>query len=58
MKQRPVADIAIVKTVNNPKAGVNEDVTFTLIATNNGPMDAAGVEVVDLLPPGVDLCGG
>ena len=49
----PAADIAIVKTVDNPKAGVGEDVTFTIVATNNGPSDATGVLVVDLLPEGL-----
>ena len=47
------ADIAVVKTVDNPEAGIGEDVTFTIVATNNGPGDATGVVLLDLLPTGL-----
>ncbi len=48
----PVTDLSITKTsnVNNPNVGTN--VTFTLVATNNGPSAATGVTVLDHLPSG------
>jgi uncharacterized repeat protein (TIGR01451 family) len=47
------ADIAVVKTVNNPSPLVGTNVTFTVTATNNGPSAATGVVVTDLLPAGL-----
>ncbi len=47
-----VADLQVVKTVNNPAPGTGTNVVFTLVASNNGPNDAVGVQVVDLLPAG------
>ncbi|HEV2028613.1 MAG TPA: sortase [Candidatus Dormibacteraeota bacterium] len=47
------ADIAITKTVDNPTPNQNTNVTFTVIATNNGPSGATGVVVTDLLPAGL-----
>ena len=49
------ADIAITKVVDNPAPNVGSDVTFTVVATNNGPSNATGVAVTDLLPPGLTL---
>ncbi len=51
----PVAssDIAITKSVNNPSPGISTNVIFTISATNNGPSDATGVQVNDLLPAGL-----
>ena len=46
------ADLAIVKTVDNATPSVGSNVTFTLTVTNNGPNDAAGAQVSDLLPAG------
>lgn len=45
------ADIAVYKTAN--EAGpfsVGDLVSFTVIATNNGPNDASGVELTDMWP--------
>ncbi len=50
--QNSQTDLAITKTVNTPAPNVGSDVTFTLTATNNGPSDATGVLVNDLLPSG------
>ncbi|MEA2681695.1 MAG: hypothetical protein QOK05_23, partial [Chloroflexota bacterium] len=47
------ADIAITKTVSAPNANVATNVTFTITATNNGPSNATGVQVGDLLPAGL-----
>lgn len=49
---KPVADLAITKTVNiaNPKIG--DDVEFTIVISNAGPSTATGVTVNDLLPDG------
>ena len=45
------ADIAVTKTVDNATPYVNTTaVTFTITAHNNGPSDATGVEVTDVLP--------
>jgi uncharacterized repeat protein (TIGR01451 family) len=41
----PVADLALVMEVNNLNPGVDEEVVFTLTATNNGPEQAAEVHV-------------
>jgi uncharacterized repeat protein (TIGR01451 family)/fimbrial isopeptide formation D2 family protein len=62
----PSADLAITKT---GPAQVNADgsITWTLVATNNGPSTASGVTVDDTMPAGVTLtssspsqgsCGG
>src|SRR6202165_1266069 len=47
------ADIAITKTVDNSTPNQNTNVTFTVTATNNGPSNATGVVVMDLLPGGL-----
>jgi LPXTG-site transpeptidase (sortase) family protein len=47
------ADIAITKTVSNAAPALGSNVTFTITATNNGPSDATGVVVTDLLPAGL-----
>lgn len=47
-----VADISLVKTVNNATPNVGENVTYTITATNGGPNDATNVTVGDTLPTG------
>jgi LPXTG-site transpeptidase (sortase) family protein len=49
------ADIAITKTVDNPIPNLNANVTFTITATDNGPSNATGVQVTDLLPAGLSF---
>ncbi|MBB6236584.1 putative repeat protein (TIGR01451 family), partial [Pedobacter sp. AK013] len=45
-------DLQITKTVNKTNPTVGENVTFTITATNNGPSNATGVQVNDLLKSG------
>ncbi|WP_417353669.1 gliding motility-associated C-terminal domain-containing protein [Flavobacterium alkalisoli] len=46
------ADLSITKTVNHPTPLVGSGVVFTITVTNDGPQDATGVQVTDLLPSG------
>jgi uncharacterized repeat protein (TIGR01451 family) len=52
---KPVADLAITKSVNitNPKIG--DEVEFTIVVSNAGPSTATGVIVTDLLPDGFSV---
>lgn len=47
------SDLAVTKVVNNSTPFVGDNVTFTIAATNNGPLNATGVVVNDLLPSGL-----
>jgi uncharacterized repeat protein (TIGR01451 family) len=49
------ADLAITKVVDDASPDVGSQVTFTITVTNNGPLDATGVEVLDALPGGYSL---
>ncbi len=49
------ADIALAKSVDNASPGIGMNVIFTVTATNNGPSDATGVQVNDLLPVGLSF---
>ncbi|MDD2797035.1 MAG: gliding motility-associated C-terminal domain-containing protein [Bacteroidales bacterium] len=46
------ADLEMVKTVNNLNPIIGNDVEFTLVVKNNGPVDATGVEIYDFIPSG------
>jgi len=46
------ADLSLTKTVSNATPLIGTPVTFEIIITNQGPQNAAGVEVTDLLPSG------
>ncbi len=48
----PVADLAVSKAVDDSTPNVGSTVTFTLVASNNGPSAATGVTVLDQLPSG------
>jgi uncharacterized repeat protein (TIGR01451 family) len=50
----PAADLAITKT-GPARVAADGDVSWTLVATNNGPSTATGVTVDDTLPGGVSL---
>ncbi len=47
-----VTDIALTKTVDDSTPNRNQQVTFTLTATNQSSVGATGVQVTDLLPSG------
>ncbi len=46
------ANLSIVKTVNNTTPFIGQTVVFTIVVSNNGPSDATGVEVTDILQNG------
>jgi uncharacterized repeat protein (TIGR01451 family) len=48
-----IADLKIVKLVDNPLPTVGDEITFTIVLENGGPAIATNVEVTDLLPSGV-----
>jgi len=47
-----IADLSLEKTVSNKNPNVNEIVTFTLQIGNEGPAQATGVAVEDIIPLG------
>ncbi len=49
------ADLALTKTVSDPTPNVGDQITFTVTLTNNGPDDATGVQVTDVLPTGLAI---
>ena len=50
------ADLAITKTVDNDHPVGGDEVVFTLTVHNNGPDEATGIEVTDLLPDRLAVC--
>ena len=46
-------DIAVTKGVDRPAPVLGEVVTYTVTATNQGAVDATGVQVTDVLPAGI-----
>jgi uncharacterized repeat protein (TIGR01451 family) len=46
------ADLRIVKTVSNATPPIGTNIVFTIAATNDGPRDADGVVVNDVVPAG------
>ncbi len=51
----PVIDLAVTKAVDDTTPHVGQDVTFTIVVTNDGPDHATGVRVLDFLPAGLSL---
>jgi uncharacterized repeat protein (TIGR01451 family) len=48
----PVADLSLTKAVDDATPEVGQAVTFTIIVSNAGPVQATGVHVSDALPAG------
>ena len=48
----PVSDVSLVKTVNDLNPTTGDIVTFTLTVHNDGPSDATGIDVEDIVPDG------
>ena len=46
-------DLAIDKSIDVAKANYTDEITWNLVITNNGPDDASGVKVTDVLPDGL-----
>ncbi|MBO0592891.1 DUF11 domain-containing protein, partial [Cellulophaga sp. E16_2] len=51
------ADLSLAKSVSPAQASIGENVTFSLLITNNGPDDATGISVVDNVPAGYTITG-
>lgn len=47
------ADLSLVKQANSTQLTVGDQVIFTIRLVNNGPANATGIEVTDLLPAGI-----
>lgn len=51
----PVADLQVVKTVDNARPNVGDEFFFTITLNNLGPDPATGVVVQDLVPAGINV---
>ena len=47
------ADLAIAKLVDEPNPNVGDSIRYTVTIVNDGPTQATGIEVTDLLPDGL-----
>ncbi|UCD25368.1 MAG: DUF11 domain-containing protein, partial [Gemmatimonadota bacterium] len=47
------ADLAVTKSVDNAAPNEGDTILYTVTVTNNGPSDATGVTLSDVLPAGV-----
>ena len=51
----PVVNLTVKKTVDAAEISVGGEVTFTVNVTNNGPSNATGVKVTDVVPEGFEF---
>ncbi|MDY9923191.1 hypothetical protein [Methanobacterium sp.] len=49
----PVSDVTLTKTASNLAPNVGQQFSYTIIANNNGPGTATGVQVTDIIPAGL-----
>ncbi len=49
----PAADLAVAKSMAPASPALGQSVTFTVTVTDNGPDDASGIVVADILPSGL-----
>lgn len=49
------ADIAITKISDKAQAIEGENITYTVVATNNGPKTATNIKVIDQIPSGLSI---
>src|SRR5262249_12271835 len=49
------ADLSVAKTVSNPTPNVGDTITYTVTVTDDGPNNATGVVLQDVLPAGMNL---
>ena len=52
---RVITDISVVKTADNLAPSVGTDITFTVTIANDGPSDATGLVIEDILASGYDF---
>ena len=50
---RPIADLSVIKLVDNDSPKYGDKVKWTIVVSNNGPNAAHGVKVEDVLPEGL-----
>jgi len=50
-----VADLQVTKTVNDSTPDESQLITYTINVRNDGPDDATGVTILDLLPAGISF---
>jgi uncharacterized repeat protein (TIGR01451 family) len=55
--RRPAADLSLTKADAPDPVASRGTLTYTLVATNNGPNSAPGTHVLDTLPAGVTFVG-
>lgn len=51
----PTADLSLTKNVSNNNPAASSAINYTIQLTNNGPLVATGVQVIDILPTGFDF---
>ena len=54
VKAVKIADLSVIKLINNSNPNYNDLIKWTIIVSNNGPNMATGVIVDDLLPKSVE----